>query len=581
MPSPVAMGGGGAPGAKPAPGVVGLVNRRTGERPGDSPDLTTPETSGDGSVSQGQPGSLAYKNQEADSASSLGSLINEVADFVVPERVPEKIPHKATGACPRNDASSRRPIFSPSREFDTAARTGFATRARGGEPQESRARARLRHIDTPPPDVPTPRLTERPRPSPSRVIDARRSPQLDDDALNIRTTKTTGFLFWAFTMVLWHRIMGRLFIPFGVYFAGLVSPAFNPIAKGDRHHQHAAQVGIVVMIYAFLLSCVLVYPNYFLFFAHPYARAAFIAYCSWVALIDTKAPSNGTRFLPWTRRLPFWNTLADYFPVRLHKTCDLDPSGNYLFGYHPHGIIGVGALITFATSATGFDQAFPGLDLRLLTLAINFYFPFTREVLMALGINSVTKESVVTNLTRKPGASVAIVVGGAAEALDARPGWAVLTLARRKGFVKMALKTGASLVPVFAFGENDIFDQVDNPDGGALRRFQLWCKQLIGITPPLLYGRNLSRGVFRRFTGAKTGVLPKRESIEVVVGAPIACPKTSDPTSAQIDEYHARYVAALRDLYETHRRLFHKLKRHGSHDDLVKRMRQMKSMRLN
>ena len=214
-------------------------------------------------------------------------------------------------------------------------------------------------------------------------------------------------------MVLWHRIMGRLFIPVGAYFAGLVSPAFNPIAKGDRHHQHAAQVGIVVMIYAFLLSCVLVYPNYFLFFAPPYARAAFAAYCSWVVLVDTKAPSNGSRFLPWTRRLPFWNTLADYFPVRLHKTCDLDPSGNYLFGYHPHGIIGVGALITFATSATGFDQAFPGLDLRLLTLAINFYFPFTREVLMALGINSVTKESVVTNLTRKPGASVAIVVGGA------------------------------------------------------------------------------------------------------------------------------------------------------------------------
>lgn len=143
MPSPVAMGGGGAAGAKPAPGVVGLVNRRTGERPGDSPDLTTPETSGDGSVSQGQPGSLAYKNQEADSASSLGSLINEVADFVVPERVPEKIPHKATGACPRNE---RR--FEPSADIFPFARVRHrgangVRDPRAGGSRRNRARARV------------------------------------------------------------------------------------------------------------------------------------------------------------------------------------------------------------------------------------------------------------------------------------------------------------------------------------------------------------------------------------------------------------------------------------------------------
>ena len=88
-------------GFQPAPGVEGLVSRRTGERPRDAPEKekTTPSTSGEGSVSLGGPGSLAYKHNEADSASSLGSLINEVADFVVPERVPEKIPHKATGTC--------------------------------------------------------------------------------------------------------------------------------------------------------------------------------------------------------------------------------------------------------------------------------------------------------------------------------------------------------------------------------------------------------------------------------------------------------------------------------------------------
>jgi len=30
--------------------------------------------------------------------------------------------------------------------------------------------------------------------------------------------------------------------------------------------------------------------------------------------------------------------MADYFPVRLHKSCDLDPKGNYLFGGAPRSM---------------------------------------------------------------------------------------------------------------------------------------------------------------------------------------------------------------------------------------------------
>jgi hypothetical protein len=48
--------------------------------------------------------------------------------------------------------------------------------------------------------------------------------------------------------------------------------------------------------------------------------------------------------------------------------------------------------------------------------------------------------------------------------------------------------------------------------------------------------------------------MPKRESIEVVFGHPITCPQADSPTQAQIDEYHLRYVTALKDLYELHRR---------------------------
>ena len=55
-----------------------------------------------------------------------------------------------------------------------------------------------------------------------------------------------------------------------------------------------------------------------------------------------------------------------------------------------------------------------------------------------------------------PGSCLTIVVGGAAESLSARPGTADLVLKRRLGFIKLAIREGADLVPVFSFGENDV-----------------------------------------------------------------------------------------------------------------------------
>ena len=58
------------------------------------------------------------------------------------------------------------------------------------------------------------------------------------------------------------------------------------------------------------------------------------------------------------------------------------------------------------------------------------------------------------------GKTVVLVPGGAAESLDSRPGTADLTLQRRLGFVRLAIESGADLIPVFSFGETDAFDQV-------------------------------------------------------------------------------------------------------------------------
>lgn len=72
------------------------------------------------------------------------------------------------------------------------------------------------------------------------------------------------------------------------------------------------------------------------------------------------------------------------------------------------------------------------------------------------GICSVSRKSCTNILSQGPGNAITIVVGGAAEALYAHPGTNDLTLKKRFGFIKVAIREGASLVPVFSFGENDV-----------------------------------------------------------------------------------------------------------------------------
>jgi len=152
-------------------------------------------------------------------------------------------------------------------------------------------------------------------------------------------------------------------------------------------------------------------------------------------------------------------------------------------------------MCNFANDSTGFSRGFPGVRPHLLTLNSNFSIPFYREILLMLGVCSVSKRSCERILRKGNGSAITIVVGGAAESLSAHPGTADLTLRKRcvvfiqrglmrgrlvdmspdwgssssrfgKGMSYHLLCTGhalmsrllhsADLVPVFSFGENDV-----------------------------------------------------------------------------------------------------------------------------
>lgn len=137
------------------------------------------------------------------------------------------------------------------------------------------------------------------------------------------------------------------------------------------------------------------------------------------------------------------------------------------------------------------------------------------------------------------------MVGGAQEALHARPGNYKIILKKRKGFVKLALQTGASLIPVFSFNEVEVFDQPSNEPGTKIRRFQDFVKKWTGIAPAFFIGRGFFQYSF--------GLIPQRHPIYTVIGEPLPPIKISTPTTDEIDEMHGKYVNALTKLFEDHK----------------------------
>ncbi|XP_076145644.1 2-acylglycerol O-acyltransferase 2-A [Alosa pseudoharengus] len=265
-------------------------------------------------------------------------------------------------------------------------------------------------------------------------------------------------------------------------------------------------------------------------------------YAGWLYL-DRDTPITGGRKSHWVRSWTMWHYFRDYFPITLVKTADLDPSHNYIFGFHPHGVLVAGGFGNFCTEASGFSTLFPGLTPYLLMLPFWFRVPFFRDYIMSGGLVSSEKASASYIISRPEGGHVAVVaVGGAPESLDARPGELTLQLLQRKGFIKLALKHGAWLVPVFSFGENELFDQMENPRGSALRRMQDRLQRIMGVALPLFH----ARGVFQY----SFGVLPYRKPINTVVGRPIPVVQTPSPSKEDIENLHKLYIEGLTQVFE-------------------------------
>ncbi|CAH6722689.1 diacylglycerol O-acyltransferase 1 [[Candida] jaroonii] len=396
-----------------------------------------------------------------------------------------------------------------------------------------------------------------------------------------------------------------------------------------------------------------------------------LPYFIWWYGFDLHTPTNGKatyRSRDWVKNLIIWEWFVNYFPIRVHKSCDYEPtfsiepvkiddnedeedlinensttlvdkvfeflrlgkrlnsSGSvkvcsgprYVFGYHPHGVISMGVMGLFATNIIRNEPFEPPLKfLRFLfhnpskfkpllpnigkifplTLTTQFTLPFYRDYLLSMGLTSASAPN-IKSLISNGDNSVCIVVGGAQESLlnsnvsnnpvnrkstPKSPREIKLVLNKRKGFVKLAIELGnINLVPIFGFGEADIYNIIKPKTGSIGDWFQKWLKKHFHFTIPFFSARGIFIYDF--------GFLPFRNPINICMGRPIYVPPNllaiekdkSDPDKENppklkhknsffrrkksikrpkvpqdiLDHYHKLYVDELKRVFEENKQKY-------------------------
>ncbi|KAK7573548.1 hypothetical protein V9T40_010739 [Parthenolecanium corni] len=204
----------------------------------------------------------------------------------------------------------------------------------------------------------------------------------------------------------------------------------------------------------------------------------------------------------------------------------------------------IGCVANLCTNTNNVAELFPDIDIRTVTLSSVFRFPLTREILMAFGLCTANKKNILYLLNSSPSKAVMIFPGGNKEYHLSHPGNVYTIVKNRKGFIRLALESGSSLVPVFSFGEQNIFDTLEFKSPVLIGLNKLFYKCTRGSLT-YVWGRGCFQDNY--------GILPHRRPITTVVGKPIEVPKVENPPAELVDEYHEKFFKALIDLFEEYK----------------------------
>jgi hypothetical protein len=144
-------------------------------------------------------------------------------------------------------------------------------------------------------------------------------------------------------------------------------------------------------------------------------------------------------------------------------------------------------------------------------------------------------KAIVENMLQK-GKSIALQPGGIKEQIASRSDQEQAVFPPNLGFIRMSLKYGMDILPVYVFNENQMFTRIPGLD---------WAAELMnrmtGFGMPFVQGK---------FGLPQAILLPRSTDIHARWGRPIQVGNpVEDPSDAMVEELFTEYLHALRDIW--------------------------------
>ena len=198
------------------------------------------------------------------------------------------------------------------------------------------------------------------------------------------------------------------------------------------------------------------------------------------------------------------------------------------YAVHPHGAFCLGWSVLFAANYME--------STRFCFSPALYYSPFFRLFCLLVGNpGKADKKSMISYMKR--GENLALPPGGFEEATLTSQLQDRAYIKKRAGFIKLCLQNGYAVVPVYCFGENETFWNV-----------QGWWKLRLkinsfGVPAILVWGAKF------------LPILPKRSrhGLTIVAGKRLELPKIENPSRDDVKLWHDKYMSALLKIFEDHK----------------------------